>query len=78
VGGLGISLVQAQVAIFAEHDWNPQVDLQAMDRAHRIGQRKTLNVYRLYSENTIEEKMLNIQKRKTTIAETVVNNVQHP
>lgn len=75
VGGLGLTLSSAQVVIFAEHDWNPQVDLQAMDRAHRIGQVHPLSVYRLYSENTVEEKMLNIQKRKTEIAETVVNKV---
>lgn len=75
VGGLGLSLSSAEIVIFAEHDWNPMVDLQAQDRAHRIGQLKSLCIYRLYSEDTIEEKMLNIQKRKTCIAETVVNNV---
>ena len=47
VGGLGLTLTGADVVIFAEHDWNPMKDLQAMDRAHRIGQTRTVNVYRL-------------------------------
>ena len=38
------------IVIFMEHDWNPQMDLQAMDRAHRIGQKKTVNVYRLITK----------------------------
>jgi len=41
-----------------EHDWNPQKDLQAMDRAHRLGQRKTVNVYRLITRGTLEEKIM--------------------
>jgi len=74
VGGLGLNLSKAENVIFIEHDWNPMVDLQAMDRAHRIGQKKTLTVYRLYCENSIEEKILNIQKKKLTIAKTIVNH----
>lgn len=41
-----------------EHDWNPQKDLQAMDRAHRIGQKNTVNVYRLITRGTLEEKIM--------------------
>ncbi|KAI0981644.1 hypothetical protein GJ496_003822 [Pomphorhynchus laevis] len=58
VGGLGISLTGADVVIFVEHDWNPARDLQAMDRAHRLGQTKTVNVYRLITKGTIEEKIM--------------------
>ena len=58
VGGLGLNLTGADTVIFVEHDWNPQKDLQAMDRAHRIGQKKVVNVYRLITRNTLEEKIL--------------------
>jgi len=44
--------------IFVEHDWNPMRDLQAMDRAHRIGQKKVVNVYRLITRGTLEEKIM--------------------
>lgn len=46
MGGLGLNLTGADTVIFVEHDWNPMKDLQAMDRAHRIGQKKVVNVYR--------------------------------
>lgn len=58
VGGLGLNLTGADTVIFVEHDWNPQKDMQAMDRAHRIGQKKVVNVYRLVTRGTLEEKIL--------------------
>lgn len=58
IGGLGLNLTGADTVIFVEHDWNPQKDLQAMDRAHRIGQTKVVNVYRLITKRTIEEKIM--------------------
>lgn len=58
VGGLGLNLTGADTVIFVEHDWNPQRDLQAMDRAHRLGQKKTVNVYRLITRGTLEEKIM--------------------
>jgi len=73
VGGLGLNLTGADTVIFLEHDWNPTKDLQAMDRAHRMGQKRTVNVYRLITRGTLEEKIMNIQKFKTHIANTVVN-----
>jgi len=60
VGGLGLTLTGADVVIFMEHDWNPMNDLQAMDRAHRIGQTRTVNVYRLIMRDTIEDKIMNL------------------
>lgn len=72
-GGLGLNLTGADAVIFFEHDWNPMMDLQAMDRAHRIGQKKSVNVFRLISKNTIEEKIMSLQKFKNYIANTVVN-----
>lgn len=47
--------------IFVEHDWNPMRDLQAMDRAHRIGQKRVVNVYRLITRGTLEEKIMGYQ-----------------
>ena len=48
----------ADTVIFVEHDWNPMKDLQAMDRAHRLGQKKVVNVYRLIMRGTLEEKIM--------------------
>lgn len=73
VGGLGLNLTGADTVIFVEHDWNPQRDLQAMDRAHRIGQKKVVNVYRLITRATLEEKILSLQRFKIDVASTVVN-----
>ncbi len=63
-GGLGINLTSSDTVILYDSDWNPQVDLQAMDRVHRIGQTKPVNVYRLITENTIEEKIVERQRVK--------------
>lgn len=57
-GGLGINLATADVVILFDSDWNPQADLQAQDRAHRIGQTKTVRVFRLITENTVEERIV--------------------
>ncbi|EGV62123.1 hypothetical protein CANTEDRAFT_125677 [Yamadazyma tenuis ATCC 10573] len=73
VGGLGLNLTGADTVIFVEHDWNPMNDLQAMDRAHRLGQKKVVNVYRLITQNTLEEKIMGLQKFKMNIASTIVN-----
>merc|ERR1719494_1591708 len=72
VGGLGLNLTGADTVIFVEHDWNPMKDLQAMDRAHRIGQKKVVNVYRLIARGTLEEKIMGLQKFKMNIANTVI------
>lgn len=52
-GGLGINLTAADTVIIYDSDFNPQMDLQAMDRAHRIGQKNMVNVYRLITEQTV-------------------------
>lgn len=57
-GGLGINLSTADTVILFDSDWNPQMDLQAQDRAHRIGQKKQVVVFRLISEDTIEERIV--------------------
>lgn len=73
VGGLGLNLTGADTVIFVEHDWNPMKDLQAMDRAHRIGQKKVVNVYRLITRHTLEEKIMGLQKFKLLTANTVIS-----
>ncbi|NXO33075.1 BTAF1 factor, partial [Locustella ochotensis] len=73
VGGLGLNLTGADTVVFVEHDWNPMRDLQAMDRAHRIGQKRVVNVYRLITRGTLEEKIMGLQKFKMNIANTVIS-----
>ncbi|RKP15030.1 SNF2 family N-terminal domain-containing protein [Piptocephalis cylindrospora] len=73
VGGLGLNLTSADTVIFVEHDWNPMKDLQAMDRAHRLGQKRVVNVYRLITRGTLEEKIMGLQKFKLNVANSVVN-----
>ena len=63
----------ADTVIFLEHDFNPFADLQAMDRAHRIGQQKTVNVYRLVVEDSIEEKIMELQEKKIAMSDSIVN-----
>ncbi|KAF2002774.1 hypothetical protein P154DRAFT_544173 [Amniculicola lignicola CBS 123094] len=63
-GGLGINLMTADTVILFDSDWNPQADLQAMARAHRIGQQKPVSVYRLVSKDTIEEEILERARNK--------------
>ncbi|KAL2171861.1 hypothetical protein VTG60DRAFT_1248 [Thermothelomyces hinnuleus] len=63
-GGLGINLMTADTVIIYDSDWNPQADLQAMARAHRIGQKKPVSVYRLVAKQTIEEEVVNRARNK--------------
>jgi chromodomain-helicase-DNA-binding protein 1 len=63
-GGLGINLMTADTVVIFDSDWNPQADLQAMARAHRIGQTKPVSVYRLVSKDTIEEEILERARNK--------------
>lgn len=71
---MGLNLTGADTVIFVEHDWNPMKDLQAMDRAHRIGQKKVVNVYRLITRKSLEEKIMGLQKFKLLTANTVVSD----
>ncbi|GBE87288.1 ISWI chromatin-remodeling complex ATPase ISW2 [Sparassis crispa] len=63
-GGLGINLTKASTVIMVDCDWNPQNDLQAIARAHRIGQTKTVKVYRLICRGSVEDQMLDRIRRK--------------
>ncbi|ORX73943.1 hypothetical protein DL89DRAFT_219951, partial [Linderina pennispora] len=71
-GGLGINLTAADTVIFFESDWNPTVDSQAMDRAHRLGQTKQVVVYRLITRGTVEERILQRARQKDEIHRMVI------
>ncbi|CAR30651.1 DNA translocase [Lachancea thermotolerans CBS 6340] len=71
-GGLGINLVTADTVVLYDSDWNPQADLQAMDRAHRIGQKKQVYVYRFVTENAIEEKVIERAAQKLRLDQLVI------
>eukprot|EP01124_Arcella_intermedia_P037076 TRINITY_DN9843_c1_g1_i1.p1 TRINITY_DN9843_c1_g1~~TRINITY_DN9843_c1_g1_i1.p1 ORF type:complete len:708 (+),score=160.85 TRINITY_DN9843_c1_g1_i1:26-2125(+) len=71
-GGLGINLTAADTVIFYDSDWNPTIDSQAMDRAHRLGQTKPVTVYRLITQKTVEERIIVRAKQKSTIQNLVI------
>ncbi|XP_049787289.1 chromatin-remodeling ATPase INO80 [Schistocerca cancellata] len=72
-GGLGINLTAADTVVFYDSDWNPTIDQQAMDRAHRLGQTKQVTVYRLVCKGTIEERMLQRAREKSEIQRMVIS-----
>ena len=72
-GGTGLTLTEADYVFLLDPWWNPAVEAQAVDRAHRIGQDKPVNVYRLVSADTIEEKVLALQERKRELFASVVD-----
>lgn len=73
-GGLGINLQTADIVILFDSDWNPQADLQAQDRAHRIGQKKHVQIFRLVTEHTIEEKVVERAQQKLKLDAMVVQS----
>ncbi|EDR28599.1 chromodomain helicase DNA binding protein, putative [Entamoeba dispar SAW760] len=75
-GGLGINLTTADTVIIYDSDWNPQNDLQAQARCHRIGQEKTVNIYRLATEGTIEEKILLSAKKKLVLDHLIIQTME--
>jgi SNF2 family DNA or RNA helicase len=72
-GGVGLNLTAADTVILYDPWWNPAVEAQAADRAHRIGQDKPVFVYKLIAEGTIEERMLELQERKRALAAGVLD-----
>uniref|UniRef100_A0A8C8D217 Helicase, lymphoid specific n=1 Tax=Oncorhynchus tshawytscha TaxID=74940 RepID=A0A8C8D217_ONCTS len=72
-GGLGINLTAADTVIIFDSDWNPQADLQAQDRCHRIGQTKPVVVYRLVTANTIDQKILERASAKRKLEKMVIH-----
>ncbi|GAB5358594.1 hypothetical protein AAMO2058_000471600 [Amorphochlora amoebiformis] len=74
-GGLGINLHTADTVIIFDSDWNPQNDLQALARCHRIGQRKTVNTYRLVTKHTVEEEIVERAKKKMILDHLVIQRM---
>jgi SNF2 family DNA or RNA helicase len=75
-GGTGLTLTRADTVIHYDPWWNPAVEAQATDRAHRIGQDKTVFVYKLVASGTVEEKMVELQERKRSLVEGVLGGVK--
>lgn len=75
-GGLGINLATADTVIIFDSDWNPQNDLQAESRAHRIGQKKDVKVFRLLTRESVEEDILERAKRKRVLEHLVIHGVE--
>ncbi|VVC28871.1 Helicase, C-terminal,Helicase superfamily 1/2, ATP-binding domain,P-loop containing nucleoside [Cinara cedri] len=73
-GGLGLNLTSADTVIIFDSDWNPQCDLQAQDRCHRMGQKKPVVVYRLCTKNTCDEKILETGAAKRKLEKLIVGN----
>ena len=70
---MGINLTAADTVIIYDSDWNPQQDLQAQDRAHRIGQTKPVMVYRLVTANTIDEKIVERAAAKRKLEKMIIH-----
>ncbi len=71
-GGLGLNLTAADYVLHIDPWWNPAVEMQAADRAHRIGQDKPVFIYKFIARNTVEEKILQLQERKRELVEQII------
>ncbi|KAG5488945.1 hypothetical protein JIQ42_00564 [Leishmania sp. Namibia] len=75
-GGIGLNLTGADTVIFYDSDWNPTMDLQAQDRCHRIGQTRPVTIYRLISEHTVEESILEKARERKKLNNVVIRGGQ--
>jgi SNF2 family DNA or RNA helicase len=75
-GGVGLNLTAADTVIHFDPWWNPAVEAQATDRAHRMGQKSVVTSYKLIARNTIEEKILALQSKKRALIDATVENEQ--
>jgi SNF2 family DNA or RNA helicase len=73
-GGTGLNLVSADTVIIYDPWWNPAAELQAADRAHRIGQTRAVNICKLVARNTIEEKIIALQERKKAVFDALITD----
>ncbi len=71
-GGVGLNLVEADYVFILDPWWNPAVEQQAIDRTHRIGQTRNVFIYKFITKDTVEEKILALQNRKKTLADTLI------
>ena len=77
-GGLGLNLTAAEYVFLLDPWWNPASEAQAIDRTHRIGQEKKVFAYRLIAKDTVEEKVLELQRAKRELAEAVIQGENGP
>ena len=75
-GGVGLNLTAADYVIHMDPWWNPAVEDQASDRAHRIGQQRPVTIYRLVTENTIEEKIVALHHHKRDLADSLLEGTE--
>jgi SNF2 family DNA or RNA helicase len=73
-GGFGLNLTAASYVFVLDPWWNPAAEMQAIDRAHRIGQKQVVNAYRLICKDTVEERVLELQQRKRALCEAILGN----
>ena len=73
-GGVGLNLTAADYVFILDPWWNPAAEVQALSRAHRIGQDKSVFVYRYISSNSIEEKIVRLQEKKSRLADTFIQS----
>ena len=73
-GGQGLNLVGADTVIIHDVDFNPQMDRQAEDRAHRIGQKRPVTIYRLVAEGTVDENIYRLAERKKELSDTILDS----
>jgi superfamily II DNA or RNA helicase len=77
-GGVGLNLTSADMVIHVDPWWNPMVERQAADRAHRLGQQNRVMVYKLITRGTVEEKMLKLQKKKQNVFDNIIEDNVNP
>jgi non-specific serine/threonine protein kinase len=73
-GGVGLNLTAAEYVIHLDPWWNPAVEMQASDRAHRIGQTKPVFIYKIIARDTVEEKILQLQEKKRALVKNIISN----
>jgi SNF2 family DNA or RNA helicase len=72
-GGTGLNLTAADTVFIYDPWWNPSVESQAVDRAHRIGQTKAVSVYRLVTENSVEQKIMALKSKKSKVVDALMS-----
>ena len=76
-GGFGLNLTEADYVFLTDPWWNPAVEAQAVDRAHRLGQKRFVNVYRLVAADTIEQRVLELQEKKRDLIGAVLSGQEN-
>ena len=71
-GGVGLNLTAADYVFILDPWWNPAAEAQAIDRAHRMGQNRHVNAYRLITQGTVEEKIVQLQQSKRALADAII------